>query len=113
MTSEYIKDESRYTYFAKEIFSKYFPINYCGLTVENFDSFYHKLNNSNKEKLLKISFFYYFRGWKITQKPKWYEEVCEDFVLVTLISIAEAILSDREYVDLQKWLKTDCGKKKD
>lgn len=105
MENRYLVDENIFLPFAKEIFSKHFPFSKGENQIIDFDNFYNKLSDKNKDKILKISFFYYYRGWKLMQKEKWYEEVMEDFIFIVLISITECLVSKDNYEEFIDWIE--------
>jgi hypothetical protein len=104
MENRYLSSEANYLKYAKEIFEKHFPFGERVNIITDFDSLYNKLSDNNKDMILRVSFFYYYRGWKLMQEKEWHKKVAEDFIFIVLISIAEAILSEGDYIDFKGWI---------
>lgn len=94
---------------AKQIFESYFSIIEPQNTIENFCD---GLEDNQKEKFFKISFFYYHRGWKLMKQKKWFEYFDEGFIFVILISIAEAIVSSEDFMEFINWYPKNHQKEK-
>jgi len=89
----------------KEIFDKYFR-----QFGKNYLTVFDNLSDTKKDKLLKISFFYYWRGWKFLQSDDCAKTFDRSAVLISLISVIETIMSVK-HKDFYEWYKSESNKK--
>lgn len=97
LTSDQIK-----LYIAKNIFNEhgYF------LTDNDWDNFVQKLDEDSKDKLAKLSHFYYFLFRKEVSKTS----VRNELILVTITSIIEAMMSEIKFIDFHSWFASKKSK---
>lgn len=77
-----------------------------------FKTFYQKLERKEKELFLQVLFFYYHRGWKFLNDLKYSHGADEGFVLLSIISVIEAIMLKKRYQEPFEWIKNNYSKHK-
>jgi len=103
--SLYLSEKNKIFPLAKEIFCRYFRDEI------DFKNFFNSLTEKDKDKFLKISFFYYHHWWKYSPEIK--NEIGMDMGLIIFISLIEATVSEVDYKDFISWYNSkECSDKK-
>jgi hypothetical protein len=101
----YLSEKNKIFPLAKEIFCRYFRDEI------EFKNFFDLLTEKDKDKFLKISFFYYHHWWKFSPEIK--NEIGMDTGLIIFISLIEAAVSEVDYKDFISWYNSEeCSDKK-
>lgn len=91
MTEGYFTREKEIISEAKEVFGRFGDV----------EDVYSKLEKPEKEKFLRICFFYYHRYYKI-------KNIDEGLILIIIASSIEALVSEVKYKDFRSWYLSEC-----
>lgn len=69
---------------------------------------YNKLTDKSKDKFLRITFFYYWRCYKIRQKVN---DLDEGMMFIVITSSIEALMSKKKHKSFLDWLDLECEDK--
>lgn len=96
----YIDHKDEILPLAKKMFDDYFK------DEGGIEGLIEGLDNNNKEKFLKLCFFYYGRWWSYDQNIK--DKIDGSFAFIVFVSIIEAMILEIDYKDFKSWYDSEC-----
>lgn len=99
----YIDHKDEILPLAKKMFDNYFK------DEGGIEGLIEGLDNNNKEKFLKLCFFYYGRWWSYDQNIK--NKIDGSFAFIVFVSIIEAMILEIDYKDFKSWYDSECSDK--